>query len=95
MNSLNQPYFKNSASKSSIVKALPPSNVKEVYFIRHGQAEHNLARLNTPSHINVYLDEKYTDASLTSIGKKQAETIPSQMNIKVLQYRVLSDPISN
>lgn len=45
--------------------------VKTLYFIRHAEGEHNVARRNFGR--QAYLEEKYYDAPLTEEGRRQAK----------------------
>lgn len=57
---------------------LSPADVgtgKVVHFVRHGQAEHNLAKDSYVGEGNPYLDPALTDAPLTELGREQARSL--------------------
>lgn len=52
-----------------------PGGGKTVYFVRHGQAIHNVAKETHTGPDNPYLDPSLTDAPLTPLGKEQAQAL--------------------
>ena len=52
-----------------------PGGGKTVYFVRHGQAVHNVAKETHTGPGSPYLDPALTDAPLTPLGKEQAQKL--------------------
>lgn len=75
--------------------AYPAARCKVVYLVRHGQATHNKARLESPND-SVYESEAYFDAPLTELGWRQAQQVREHIcNTGSIQPQlVVTSPLS-
>jgi hypothetical protein len=65
---------------------------KTVYFVRHGEAIHNVAAKNKTGEGNPYLDPALTDAPLTPLGQEQARALAPASSALQLDV-VLTSPL--
>ena len=64
-----------------------------MYFVRHGQAIHNVAKDNHKGEGNPYLDPALTDAPLTQLGREQARRLLPSTSALLVEV-VICSPLS-
>ncbi|XP_024400430.1 phosphoglycerate mutase-like protein [Physcomitrium patens] len=75
--------------------AYPLARCKVIYLVRHGQATHNKARLESPDD-SVYKSEAYFDAPLTDLGWYQAQYLREHVTLTgaIKPQLVVTSPLS-